>query len=58
MKDLTSQSCCSSMPNPPDTFTESGGSSRAFRYVLYLIPLLALWMLVYRELADFSRLIT
>jgi hypothetical protein len=46
------------MPNPPDTFTESGGSSRAFRYVLYLIPLLALWMLVYRELADFSRLIT
>lgn len=58
MKDLTSPSCCSSMPSPPDASAESGESSRAMRYVLYLIPLLALWMLVYRELADFSRLVT
>jgi uncharacterized protein len=58
MKDLNATPCCSAIPKNPGTSTDSAEKSRAIRYVLYMIPLLVLWVLVYQELANFSRLIT
>ncbi len=58
MKDLTAQSCCTVMPDVPGTPVDSKEKSRALRYVLYMIPLLVLWVLIYQELANFSHLIT
>ena len=58
MKDLAPQSCCTSTPDGSVPPVDSREKSRALRYVLYMIPLLALWVLIYQELAFFSRLIT
>ncbi|MBI5593763.1 MAG: permease [Deltaproteobacteria bacterium] len=58
MKDLTPQSCCTVMSDNTGTPTDSENKPKALRYVLYMIPLLVLWVLIYQELANFSHLIT
>jgi uncharacterized protein len=58
MKDLAPQSCCSVIPDVPGTPVDAKEKSRALRYMFYMIPLLVLWVLIYQELAHFSRLMT
>ena len=58
MKTLAPQSCCTVIPDVPGTPVDAKGKSRALRYILYMIPLLVLWVLIYQELAHFSRLMT
>jgi uncharacterized membrane protein YraQ (UPF0718 family) len=46
------------MSDIPGIPVDSKEKSRAFRYILYMIPLLVLWGFIYQELAYLSRLIT
>ncbi len=58
MKNLTPQSCCTVMPDNSGISADSGNKPQALRYVLFMIPLLVLWVLIYQELAIFSHFIT
>jgi uncharacterized membrane protein YraQ (UPF0718 family) len=58
MKDIDAQSCCSVLTDKAEILVGSEEKSRALRYVLYMVPLLILWVFIYQELANFSRLMT
>lgn len=58
MKNRNPPSCATAIPDPSGTPADSNNKSRAIRYVLYMIPLLVLWGLIYQELANLSRLMT
>jgi hypothetical protein len=58
MKDSNPQSCCEVIPGGSGVPADTGEKSRALRYVLYMVPLLGLWGVIYQQLAVFSRLMT
>ena len=58
MKDSNYQACCEVTTDDAVVSADTAEKSRMFRYVLYMVPLLGLWGVIYQQLADFSRLMT
>ena len=58
MKIINNTQCCNKVSNNPDIGNASEKSNGMRRYILYAIPVLVIWWLIYQRLSDFSRAVT
>jgi len=58
MKIINNTQCCNAVSNNPDIGNASEKNNGMRRYILYSIPVLVIWWLIYQRLSDFSRAVT
>ena len=57
MKIINNTACCATVPNSSDN-NPSDKKNGMKRYILYAVPAILIWWLIYDRLSDFSRAVT
>ncbi len=58
MKKTDNESCCAATPDDDKKPAAPVKEYITAKYILYAMPLLIIWWLIYQRLSDFSRVVT